>query len=372
MASIVSAGTTSATALNMSADTSGVLQLASNNGTVALTINTSQLVGVGTGTAALDSYNPLQLQAMMGFATSTGYYSEVNNNLYYGSGSWRNKNQGPSSQIVLDGGASLASSIRFNVTSNATSTAANTALTLTEAMKITSSAQVCIGTSSSLGARLALYGTSGGSDSNIQITNPGYGTGCIGVNGTSSNFKLYNCYASGTIGTGAGIDIDTSGNVLIGTTTAISGTRMAIERIGGGGNECNISFTSSGTQKWKIGNNATDSFVVYNASNTGVYLNQGSTSWISTSDARLKTVNGNIENALAAVASLSAVKFTWKSDEENKPQVGLLAQEVQEVLPEAVGEDVEGFLGVRYTEVVPLLVAAIKELNAKVTALENK
>lgn len=48
MASIISAGTTSATALNMSADTSGVLQLASNNGTVALTVDTSQNVGIGT------------------------------------------------------------------------------------------------------------------------------------------------------------------------------------------------------------------------------------------------------------------------------------------------------------------------------------
>jgi hypothetical protein len=47
MASIVSAGTTSATALNMSADTTGILQLASNNGTVAVTVDTSQRVGVG-------------------------------------------------------------------------------------------------------------------------------------------------------------------------------------------------------------------------------------------------------------------------------------------------------------------------------------
>jgi len=50
MASIVSAGTTSSTALNMSADTSGVLQLASNNGTTAVTIDTSQYVGIGTTT----------------------------------------------------------------------------------------------------------------------------------------------------------------------------------------------------------------------------------------------------------------------------------------------------------------------------------
>jgi hypothetical protein len=52
MASIVSAGTTSATALNMSADTSGILQLATNNGTVAVTIDTSQRLGIGTSPTA--------------------------------------------------------------------------------------------------------------------------------------------------------------------------------------------------------------------------------------------------------------------------------------------------------------------------------
>ena len=56
MASIVSAGTTSATALNMSADTSGVLQLASNNGVVGLIVDTSQNVTIGTtaGTGRLN------------------------------------------------------------------------------------------------------------------------------------------------------------------------------------------------------------------------------------------------------------------------------------------------------------------------------
>jgi hypothetical protein len=48
MASIISAGTTSGTSLNLSGDTSGVLQLASNGSTTAVTINTSQQVGIGT------------------------------------------------------------------------------------------------------------------------------------------------------------------------------------------------------------------------------------------------------------------------------------------------------------------------------------
>ncbi len=51
MASIISAGTTSATALNMSADTTGVLQLATNNGTVAITIGTSQQVNITPSSA---------------------------------------------------------------------------------------------------------------------------------------------------------------------------------------------------------------------------------------------------------------------------------------------------------------------------------
>jgi hypothetical protein len=48
MASIISAGTTSGTALNMAGDTSGVLQLATNGSTTAVTVDTSQNVGIGT------------------------------------------------------------------------------------------------------------------------------------------------------------------------------------------------------------------------------------------------------------------------------------------------------------------------------------
>ena len=59
MASSISAGTTSATGLVATADTTGALQLATNNGTVAVTIDTSQKVGIGTASpnasAILDS-----------------------------------------------------------------------------------------------------------------------------------------------------------------------------------------------------------------------------------------------------------------------------------------------------------------------------
>ena len=85
-------------------------------------------------------------------------------------------------------------------------------------------------------------------------------------------------------------------------------------------------------------------------------LTNGATSWASLSDIRLKDVTGGIEKALSAVAQLEPIKFTWKSDEGKKPCVGLSAQSVQSVLPEAVDEfvvpesaDETAYLTVRYT-----------------------
>jgi hypothetical protein len=118
----------------------------STGGSERMRVDTSGKVLVGSTSG--DAYNPLQVQTMLGFATAGGYYSEINNNLYYGSAAWRNKNQGPVSQIVLDGGASNASAIRFSVCPDATSTAANTAINLVEAMRINSSGNVGIGTNS--------------------------------------------------------------------------------------------------------------------------------------------------------------------------------------------------------------------------------
>ena len=76
MASIISAGTTSGTALNMAGDTSGVLQLATNGSTTALTIDTSQNVGIGTTSpvyatgGGLSIYNATAARIKLGDSTS--------------------------------------------------------------------------------------------------------------------------------------------------------------------------------------------------------------------------------------------------------------------------------------------------------------
>ena len=50
----------------------------------------------------------------------------------------------------------------------------------------------------------------------------------------------------------------------------------------------------------------------------------------------------------------------------------MLAQQVEKVLPEVVSEDGKGYLNVDYGGIVPLLLEAIKELEARITYLENK
>ena len=91
------------------------------------------------------------------------------------------------------------------------------------------------------------------------------------------------------------------------------------------------------------------------------------------SDERLKDNITPIDNPLTKVISISGNTFDW-NDKSNKSgnDVGLIAQEIEKVLPEAVITRDSGYLAVDYHKIVPLLVEAIKELSGKVEALEQK
>jgi hypothetical protein len=109
------------------------------------------------------------------------------------------------------------------------------------------------------------------------------------------------------------------------------------------------------------------------SSTTGVNLAAGATSWGTYSDERLKTDLTPIVNATEKVSQLRSMIGRYKTDDETKTRSFLIAQDVKDVLPEAVSEDLQtGMLEIRYTEVIPLLVASIKELKTKIETLENK
>jgi hypothetical protein len=86
----------------------------------------------------------------------------------------------------------------------------------------------------------------------------------------------------------------------------------------------------------------------------------------SSSDITLKKDIIKIENPLATVEQLRGVKFTWKSNE--KKSIGVIAQELEEVLPELVSQtDVKS---VNYNGLIGVLIEAVKELSAEVKELK--
>ena len=90
--------------------------------------------------------------------------------------------------------------------------------------------------------------------------------------------------------------------------------------------------------------------------------------FILSSDARLKTNLRPLADALASLDGLNGYRY-WHTRHQ-RDEVGLIAQEVRTVLPEAVFEGADGMLGVSYERVVPLLLVAVKQLKARVVELE--
>lgn len=90
--------------------------------------------------------------------------------------------------------------------------------------------------------------------------------------------------------------------------------------------------------------------------------------FVSSSDARLKSEVETIADAMDLVSALRGVRFTM----DESRQIGVIAQEVAAVLPEVVRADGQsGQLSVAYGNIVGLLIEAIKELAARVAALEE-
>lgn len=88
----------------------------------------------------------------------------------------------------------------------------------------------------------------------------------------------------------------------------------------------------------------------------------------STSDENLKTNIKTIENSLETVKSLRGVSFDWK--ETAKPSYGVIAQEIEEILPELVTTAENK--SVNYNGLIGVLIEAVKELSAEVEELKSK
>ena len=89
------------------------------------------------------------------------------------------------------------------------------------------------------------------------------------------------------------------------------------------------------------------------------------------SDERLKDNIQPLGSTLNKLHQIEAKTYSFKKDEEHTPKIGVLAQEVQAVFPELVTEGADGILSVNYQGLVPVLINAINEQDAKIAALEE-
>jgi hypothetical protein len=95
-------------------------------------------------------------------------------------------------------------------------------------------------------------------------------------------------------------------------------------------------------------------------------------SFIYDSDRRLKENIQIIPNALEKVKKLKGVSFEWIADETNDKNLGLIAQDVEKVLPEVVSTNENGLKAVEYGNIVAVLVEAIKEQQKEIEELKLK
>ncbi|MCD4829817.1 MAG: tail fiber domain-containing protein [Candidatus Cloacimonetes bacterium] len=98
------------------------------------------------------------------------------------------------------------------------------------------------------------------------------------------------------------------------------------------------------------------------------------------SDRRLKERITDLRYGLADLMRLRPVSYQWKNDDEGETHLGLIAQETRQIIPEAVVQaSPDDYMGIRYTEIIPVLISAvqeqqeiIKEKDEQVRELESR
>lgn len=117
-----------------------------------------------------------------------------------------------------------------------------------------------------------------------------------------------------------------------------------------------------------------DALISGNIYGTNVYAS-GDIIAFWTSDQRLKEDIKPLTSSLESIDRINGYTFKWKESEHTArtgEDIGLIAQEIQEVIPQAVIEKQDGYLGVDYTKVIPYLVSCIKELKQEIATLKNE
>lgn len=203
--------------------------------------------------------------------------------------------------------------------------------------------------------------------------------------GNSGNFAGRISIKTGNAGLGTtGIDILTGtgaagNNILLQTGDKSSGDGNTISLITGKGETKGGNIVLS-TSESLTGGNGGD--ILLTPANGGLVVVSGSGTysgtWTQASDERFKTDIKPISNATEKVLQMEGVSYYLRKDEfpeknfDSDLHIGLIAQNVEQVIPEVVKTDSDGYKSIAYQNLVPVLIEAIKEQQASIELLKEE
>ena len=166
--------------------------------------------------------------------------------------------------------------------------------------------------------------------------------------------------------------------VINGMLVVKGGIIATIPELGGnaheatGGADAALLGHDSGSSSVRTANNSNSNRYADYFAGYGGFINPGAGGAIILSDRRLKYVGKEFTSGLDKIRQLKVFNYTFKKDEKKTPHVGVIAQDLQKVFPDAVKKGADGFLQIRFEDMFYAVINAIKELDAKVAAQDKK
>lgn len=193
------------------------------------------------------------------------------------------------------------------------------------------------------------------------------------LNGTTNGGDIEFQTASGG-SNAARMRITSGGQVLINTSTP-AGVAYNLVLKGGTGDYLIQMSSNNGSYTSDVYQDSANGFLYFRNGSCATYLPRTAGNWVGNSDKTIKENLVKITNALDKLSKINGYYYNLIDDKENK-LVGVIAQEVAEVLPEVVHKSYsktyeKEILGVEYSTMIPLLINAIQEQQAQIDELKQ-